>query len=193
MFFAQPKCASTRFRSWVANATFISPSSWLSVVKCRRADDLKTSRRRGSRACLMPPRVRPRLRPRPRPAPAIRDEQLPMRRSDPGCRDIRPTARCPAPSRSNIGKPIRNSGMCSRSAACRPWEWVISRSQPAPSRGFRDPRDRRSARLVGNRSSTVMRVVVTAAVTCAPISVSQLPTHHSRSGSAPIASCLPPM
>src|SRR5262245_39097431 len=36
IFLAQPKCASTRFRSWVANATFIGLALPFAAVQLRR-------------------------------------------------------------------------------------------------------------------------------------------------------------
>src|SRR5271165_3348713 len=56
MFFAQPKCASTRLRSWVANATFMEPPALrVSSMGHRRGRRI----RRGWQA--QPPRVGGRL------------------------------------------------------------------------------------------------------------------------------------
>ena len=86
---------------------------------------------------------------------------------------------------------MRYSGLCRRSAAWRPCEWVSSRSQSAlpASQSSRSPSNTCAA---GSLASAGDVTVLTQQRSSAPISCSRLPMASSRSGSAAMATLTPP-
>src|ERR1039458_278396 len=87
--------------------------------------------------------------------------------------------------------PARWNGMCRRSAACRPCEWVIIRSQPS-ARCSKSSRSPIRTSSVGTSSSSGDCVVVMAAAILATSSLRLMANVQSRSGSAPMTMRLPP-